>query len=174
MANAFETEVSASAKALGLYYRKVAIASTMRRGRTILMTTPSYDGFLIGKDGRHVAVELKSLAVHGSFPLANIADHQFEGLAEVSALGAGSYFLINMRRRQDGKKLVSDNRAWRIDFRDWMDLLNALPPWRGKPRHSIPLEMFEDGRYFNSIPRIHVSVPGKPKPLLCWDLRVLI
>jgi penicillin-binding protein-related factor A (putative recombinase) len=174
MANAFESECAVSAKALGLHYQKVAVPTVVRRGRAIPVKDNNYDSFIIKPGGIHVALELKSQAVHGSFPLKNIQDHQLTGLQDAVNLGCPAYLLINMRRAELNGKLRPKNEAWALEFQSWMDLLNALPYWRGKPRHSIPVDLFQDPKLFRPIPRVHMTVPQKPKPQLCWDLRVLL
>ena len=173
MANKFEAEVAYSAKVLGIHYDKKAIPTKFVRGRFILLKENNYDSFIVHK-GRHIALELKSQEIHGTFPLGNIQDHQYTGLQEMITLGCPAYFLINMRRKDVGKTKTACNKAWGIHFADWMDLLLALPEWRGKPRHSIPRDFFDDKRFFFEIPRIHALDKAKAKNVLVWDLRVLI
>jgi len=176
MANAFETECQLSAKALGIHYSKVAVATVVRRGRTIPVKDNNYDSYIVLPGGLHVALELKSLTVHDSFPLGNIEEHQLTGLNEMITLGCPAYLLFNMRNERRKGRLVSRNMAWALEFANYPQLLLDLPPWRGKPRRSIPREMFEDRRFFQEIPRIHVDhvVKGQPKRTLCWDLRILL
>lgn len=172
--NYFEKEFRESAKALGLHYRKNAVGTTQRRGKVILTTEPGYDAYIVKPGGLHIAMELKSKEVHGSFPFANIQEHQFEGLQEMVSLGCPSYLIFNMRRKLKKGKLISENKAWAIEFRNWTDLLLALPPWRGQPRQSIPAEVFEEPTLFIPIPRIKVIPKGKVDPILVWDIRVIL
>lgn len=177
MANAFETECKLSAQALGLHYQKVSVATVQRRGRTIPVKDNNYDSYIVKPGGLHVALELKSLTVHDSFPLGNIEEHQLTGLQEMLSLGCPAYLLFNMRSELRGKKLVSKNQAWALEFGDYTNLLLALPPWRGKPRRSIPREMFDDTHFFQPLPRLHVDWVDKkkrPRRDLCWDLRTLL
>jgi hypothetical protein len=188
MANSFEAELQQSAAALGLTYLKIPIAHKLcRQGpKTFLLPLQEnpYDGFLIGAGGIHVALELKSQAEFGSFPLSRVADHQVHGLQTAIAAGARAYLLINMRRemvkrarpkagagaREAGGELVSrpNNRAWAVDFRWWEELRALL-----RDRKSLPAEAFVTGAGFPGL----TTLPRVPGPEgtdgLVWDLRVL-
>lgn len=156
MPNQFEAETKRSASLLGLIFHKMPIA---QRGKIKLRNSP-YDGFFIDR-GRHVAVELKSLKKKGSFPLANIASHQIEGLREALQAGCDAYLVISMRGRPI--------RAWFIHFADWDLLLRALGD-----RKSIPLSWFLDGSPFlHEIPRVHI-LDERGKKSLVWDWRRLL
>ena len=172
MANVFEAEVSAAAKHLGLHYQKLLVG-TMRGDSRFTLKAP-YDSFLV-YEGRHVAMELKSMELHGSLPLGNIATHQIEGLLEASRHGCPAWLLVNMRRKKAGAKTTSENAAWYLPIDDWEALIASLPPGPGgQPRKSVPYPTFTAARLFRPLPRTHVASVADGKRTLVWDLRVLL
>ena len=168
--NYFEAEVAASAQALDLFYVKIAVP---QKGGLKLKTSP-FDAVIFAQ-GRAIVFEMKSQALHGSFPLGNIEEHQLEGLARAAREGLPAYLLFNMRRKPVRKgRPKSKNQAWALPFENYIDLITSLPLWRGKPRRSIPLEFFDDARYFIELPRIRVEDSYKGKMVPTWDLRRLL
>ena len=163
--NAFENEVSAAAKHLGLHYQKLTVGTVAAQSR--FTAKSPYDSFFI-HDGRHVALELKSLEKHGSLPLANIHDHQIDGLKEVMLAGGDAYLLVNMRAK-DGKSL---NQAWYLDMAYWDELLDLLQTHH-KGRKSVPYSFFTGKVLFQPLTREHlISKNGEKK--LVWNLATLL
>jgi hypothetical protein len=170
VANSFEAEVSEAAAHLDLCYQKLAIPMRQVNGFMVKLKTNPYDSFLVHQ-GRHVALELKSLEEHGSFPLANLEDHQREGLTRVLQAGGRGYVLVNMRRLK-GK---SDNQAWFLDWSYWDEqeaLLKGKGP-KGADRKSVPYPFFQTGLLWQPLPRRRVK-NGLGETALVWDLRVLL
>jgi penicillin-binding protein-related factor A (putative recombinase) len=172
---AFEAEISLSARVTGLYYQKLVIPIKVNpNGRTTKLKENPYDGFLVHR-GVHIALELKSTALHEDFPLSNIEAHQLEGLERAQAYGAEAWILINMRQ-SPGKagKLRSDNQAWAISFPQYQALCTQLPLWRGKPRKSIPREWFDDPTWFIPLDRKRCFDIQSSKQVPVWDLTILL
>jgi penicillin-binding protein-related factor A (putative recombinase) len=162
--NAFEAEVSKSAKLLGLLYQKLAVPQSA----SIKLLSPPYDSFVLRR-GIYTALELKSLKKHGSFPLSNIHDHQVEGLTRVIEEGGRAFLLINSRNVKQNGKLKSCNRAWALDFEKWGALIRELGNLQ---RVSIPTCLIEDPQWFLVLPRIRVE--GQNEKLVpVWDLTTI-
>jgi penicillin-binding protein-related factor A (putative recombinase) len=165
VANSFENEMSESAQHLGICYQKLAIPMRLchMTKRLIKLKTNPYDAFAI-HEGRHYALELKSLDEHGSFPLVNIEPHQIEGLQSAAISGAKAFLLVNMRR-QKGK---TANRAWSLPIEYWDELLALLETAK---RKSIPYRYFTEELLFTELPRRRVENAFGAEELV-WDLRV--
>lgn len=160
----FETEVSHSARVLGLDYTKLAVP---QRG-AIKVAAPGYDGFFV-VDGKHVPVELKSLRDATCFPFRSLDPHQADALDAKVAAGCRAYLLVNFRAEapEPGKKLRA-NRAYLLAWEDWGLLRLSV-----KPRASVPRAAFDykDG-FFTPLPRIAYETPEGRERI--WDLRALI
>lgn len=165
MGNIFESEIQRSANLLGLYYLKLSPP----RGAGYFNTSP-YDSLIID-NGRAIALELKSQKMWGSFPISNIAEHQLDGLQKMLDIGCAAYLLFNFRRKQSGAKTVNCNRAFGIHFSDWASMVCDLPTHNGKPRQSIPADMFLLPPFFE-IGRVHTLKEEKKQ--LAWNLSCLL
>ena len=161
----FEREIQQSALHLGWLYWKLAVPMSTRTNRTTNSTylaklqEPPYDAFLVQPHGgRHVALEFKSLAVRGTFPLKNIKDHQFDALERVDQVGGMAWMVV---------RLPEPLEAWAIRGQDLVKLRNDLANLP-KPRVSIPIGTLTDETKFTKVLRTRVE--GKT----IWDLRVLV
>ena len=168
MANAFESEIKKSADLLELHYRKIPVPTKLsvrdERTHLVKLRKPGYDGYFV-YGGRHIAVELKSSTLFGSFPLCRIPPHQRDGLREINERGCPAWLLINMRWEMREKKKRVNNRAWAFLWNNWEYLLETL----GSSK-SVPAQMLLNERWFMPIPRIHVPDQAG-KNVLCWDVR---
>lgn len=174
MANVFETEVQQGARHLGLGHWKLNVGPGAGRMIRRFTHTAPYDCFLLHA-GRHVALELKSQELHGSFSWDRVKEHQLAGLREAARHGCPAYLLVNMRRKKAGAKTVTDNQAWALSIADWEPLLQSLPPGPGgKPRKSVPRSVFDESQLFRPLPRTHVVSAADGKKTLAWDLTVLL
>lgn len=161
--NTFETEVSAAARHLGIYYRKLLVG-TLGPDTRFTLRSP-YDSFLVAQ-GRIFALELKMMKEHGSLPLANIQEHQIEGLQEVIRAGGEAWLLVNMRRRKE----KSENRAWALDIRHWDALMARVA---AEQRKSIPYRYFTEGVFFQELPRERMTnAAGETERI--WNLNHLL
>lgn len=188
MANTFEQEISASARAQGLVYQKLAVGYSPHR--RFLEDNP-YDSYAVWQ-GLHIPLELKSMEVHGSFPLQNITTGQIDGLTRMVQEGCRAFLLINMRRRVETlqvnrrvldpvtqkrvikrvreKKNRPDIQAWALDWRRWDFLLQTLQ--EQGDRKSIPYALFQDPLFFTPVTRVTFDTGDKSIP--GWDLRAFL
>lgn len=158
---AFETELSLSAKALGLLYTK--IPSVGRIG-AFMGETP-YDAFLID-GGTHVAIEAKSQTTWGTFPLSKRLLRQVDAMIAVVREGGRAHLLLNFRREPGGKL---HNRAFAFNMGRWDELLYRLGT-----RKSIPTTEILDTTLFTPLYRGQVASHLDGSPTLVWDLSPLV
>ncbi len=190
--SAFEAEVQLSCRILGIYYHKLVVPLRVEPGgRTTKLHSNPYDSFLVHQ-GHYVALELKSQEEHGSFSLSQIRDEQWEGMQRAVDHEIPTWLLINMRQQrgeitltrwspklkqevtQTRTGILHQSQAWAFNFADWPQLSARLTYKNGKPRKSIPYELFSNKDLFIPLPRTHFPDPQTDKPVLIWDLRAVL
>jgi hypothetical protein len=156
----FEGEIAQSARAQGLLYTPIPLA---RQGVKGCHSSP-YDGFLV-VGPYHLAVEMKSLRLHGSFPLSSVVPHQAEALTRCATEGAASFLLLRMgRRKLENGKETPDIVAFCLPMALWSALVRDV---ERVGRKSVPLAWFSDPLRFARVPRL----PRTRTRAASWDLR---
>lgn len=156
----FEGEIAQSARAQGLLYTPIPLA---RRGNRGCHSSP-YDGFLV-LGPYHLAVEMKSLRLHGAFPLSSVRPHQVTAMQDLCKQGAASFLLIRMGRiKIAGGKTRPEITSWAMPMALW-DALKSDCERIG--RVSVPYAWFSDPLRFAAVPRL----PRTRTRAAAWDLR---
>ncbi len=166
MANKLESEIAKSFRTIApspdenyplqYIYTKLVVNKTSLYG----IKTPC-DALVDCRSSKNLALELKELAVRGSFPFSRLPVHQEQGLVNFQDIGRDSYIIFCFRKNPKDTKPVP--KVWAMPIHTYLQLKeqNLL-----KGRVSLSAEQIET----ESIPVVKtVNVKG----LSIWNISVL-
>jgi penicillin-binding protein-related factor A (putative recombinase) len=156
MANALETEISQSLKAMrGVWYLKIPDVPRFT-GSTMRANIPRPFDYIILCESKVVAIECKQTKIRTRFDLGNMKAKQCEQLARFYCSGGIGYVVVNFR---------NTNSAPRRNVSYCLSVEDLLYWYYQQERSSIPYQWIEQN--CTAIPRLKIA-QGR----YGWDLRV--